>query len=228
MNRESKRKTTTATEFDVRVPREVRHVYCQNQAMAALLTHPSSPWKTFPLPKKFPKNKIYPGVVLGERPTVFSPELREAIEENVVRLIYVMRDRKTLPPQATDIPIFSSVFPPLKATVLRSLVNAAFENLILVHEQATLEQELQRARAEIDQLNQIGIALSTQRPENVTFYQRLGFEPVLERVIGSGSGAFRNTSVTLPWPSRARFAPGMRQLHSRNAALCMDEADDSL
>src|SRR5262245_618333 len=39
---------------------------------------------------------------------------------------------------------------------------------------------------------------------------------------------FRNNSVTLPWPSSARFAPGMRQLHTRNAALFMDEADDSL
>ena len=163
MNAESKRKTTTAAEFDIRVPREVRHVYYQNGAMAALLAHPSSSWKTLPLPKTFPKDKAYPGVVLGERPTVFSPELREAIEDNVVRLIYVMRDGKTLPPQATDIPIFSSVVPPLKATALRSLVDAAFENLILAREQATLEQELQRARAEIDQLNQIGIALSTQR-----------------------------------------------------------------
>ena len=163
MNAESKRKTTTAAEFDVRVPREVRHVYYQNGAMAALLAHPSSSWKALPLPKKFSKDKTYPGVVLGERPTVFSPELREAIEDNVVRLIYVMRDGKTLPPQATDIPIFSSVVPPLKATALRGLVNAAFENLILAREQATLEQELQRARAEIDQLNQIGIALSTQR-----------------------------------------------------------------
>ena len=163
MNAESKRKTTTVAEFDIRVPREVRHVYYQNGAMAALLAHPSSSWKALPLPKTFPKEKAYPGVVLGERPTVFSPELREAIEDNVVRLIYVMRDGKTLPPQATDIPIFSSVVPPLKATALRSLVSAAFENLILAREQATLEQELQRARAEIDQLNQIGIALSTQR-----------------------------------------------------------------
>src|SRR5262245_60072896 len=40
--------------------------------------------------------------------------------------------------------------------------------------------------------------------------------------------AFRNDSVTLPWSSRARLAPGMRQLHTRNAALFMDEADDSL
>jgi GNAT superfamily N-acetyltransferase len=36
------------------------------------------------------------------------------------------------------------------------------------------------------------IALSTQRPENVTFYQRLGFEVVLDRIMGSGPGAFRN------------------------------------
>src|SRR6516165_2303653 len=39
---------------------------------------------------------------------------------------------------------------------------------------------------------------------------------------------FRNDSITFPWPSRARFAPGMRQLHTRNATLFMDEADDSL
>ena len=36
------------------------------------------------------------------------------------------------------------------------------------------------------------IALSTQRPENVTFYQRLGFHVELDRTIGSGAGAFRN------------------------------------
>src|SRR6516165_5909177 len=39
---------------------------------------------------------------------------------------------------------------------------------------------------------------------------------------------FRNNSVTFPWPSCARFAPGVRQLHTRNAALFMNEADDSL
>src|SRR5262245_16405028 len=38
----------------------------------------------------------------------------------------------------------------------------------------------------------------------------------------------RNNSVAFPWPSRARFAPGMRQLHTRNATLFMDEGDDSL
>ena len=36
------------------------------------------------------------------------------------------------------------------------------------------------------------IALSTQRPENVVFYHRLGFRTVLEESIGSGPRAFRN------------------------------------
>src|SRR5215472_9733818 len=40
--------------------------------------------------------------------------------------------------------------------------------------------------------------------------------------------AFRNNSVTFPWPSRARFAPGMRQLHTCSAALFMNEADNTL
>ena len=36
------------------------------------------------------------------------------------------------------------------------------------------------------------VALATQRMENVTFYRRLGFEEVSDRMIGSGAGAFRN------------------------------------
>jgi GNAT superfamily N-acetyltransferase len=36
------------------------------------------------------------------------------------------------------------------------------------------------------------IALATQRPENVTFYQQLGFQTVWSEMVGSGPGAFRN------------------------------------
>src|SRR5215475_10702232 len=39
---------------------------------------------------------------------------------------------------------------------------------------------------------------------------------------------FRNDSVPFPWSTRARFAPGMGQLHTRSAALFMDEGDDVL
>jgi GNAT superfamily N-acetyltransferase len=43
------------------------------------------------------------------------------------------------------------------------------------------------------------IALSTQRPENVVFYRRLGFQSVSEHTIGTGRRAFRN------W--RMRYTP---------------------
>ena len=35
-------------------------------------------------------------------------------------------------------------------------------------------------------------ALATQRPENVQFYRRFGFEVASDRVLGSRSGSFRN------------------------------------
>jgi len=59
------------------------------------------------------------------------------------------------------------------------------------------------------------IALSTQRPENVTFYQRLGFEPVLEETIGSGSGAFQNWIMVCP-PAAQQSAPDDGQPRSSN------------
>ena len=46
------------------------------------------------------------------------------------------------------------------------------------------------------------IVLATQRPENVTFYRRLGFEPVLDAMVGSGPRAFR---TWLMEHSRSRF-----------------------
>ena len=111
-----------------------------------------------------------------------------------------MRDGKTLPPQATGIPIFSTVEPQLRAAALRSLVDAAFENLILAREQATLEQELLRARAEIDQLNQIGIALSTQRDSrSFAAAAGVGLESLVRVTSSHKSWA---PSVSVKWSTR--------------------------
>ncbi len=41
-------------------------------------------------------------------------------------------------------------------------------------------------------------ALATQRPENVSFYKRLGFEVVSERMIGGDAGSFRNWIMLYP------------------------------
>jgi HD-GYP domain-containing protein (c-di-GMP phosphodiesterase class II) len=89
--------------------------------------------------------------------------LRDAIAQNRARLIYILRGEEGLPAEASGAPIFSFLTPPLQAAVVASTVKAAFDNLDLLRRQASLELDLLRARSEIDELNQIGIALSTQR-----------------------------------------------------------------
>jgi GNAT superfamily N-acetyltransferase len=41
-------------------------------------------------------------------------------------------------------------------------------------------------------------ALATQRPQNLAFYKRFGFEPALERTIGTGAEAFTNWVMVRP------------------------------
>ena len=159
-------KAKTITEFDISAPREIHRVYCQNDEVVALLAQQKPSWQALPIPKDFRNEKVYPGVIIGDSRAIFSPELREAIDNNIVRLIYVMYDGQTLPPEAAGVPIFSFLVPPLEGRAVGSLVNAAYANLLLAREQVRLEQELERARSEIDQLNQIGIALSSQRSSN--------------------------------------------------------------
>ena len=142
---------------------ETRKVYCQSRAAAALLARQDPPLETLPLPQRLPAEEANPFVVIGENPSVFTAELREAIAQNRARLIYILRDDSGLPPEASGAPVFSFLTPPLQAAVVASTVKAAFDNLQLLERQASLEQDLLRARAEIDELNQIGIALSTQR-----------------------------------------------------------------
>ena len=141
---------------------EIRRVYCQG-ALTAQLAKQDLSFELLPFPEDFPADDSTPFVVMGEDSSVFSPALREAIAENRARLIYVLSADAALPQEAGGIPVFNFLAPPLQPAVVASTVNAAFDNLQLARRQTALEQELLRARVEIDELNQIGIALSTQR-----------------------------------------------------------------
>jgi len=154
---------STIRQLDVLGRGERRHVYCQNAEVASLLKQQDSTYDALPLPTQFPNDNAAASVVVGDNPAVFSAELREAIEKDRVRLIYVLAGGPALPPEASGIPIFSFLVPPLQPPALTNLVDRAFQSLRLANQQATIAQELQRVRGEIDQLNQIGIALSTER-----------------------------------------------------------------
>jgi len=144
------------------VSAEIRRVYCQGTVAVQLAKH-DLPFEIHPFPQNFPEDESVPFVVIGEDASVFSPALGDAIAENRARLIYVLSSDASLPQEASGTPVFNFLITPLQPAVVASTINAAFDNLQLARRQAALEQELLRARVEIDELNQIGIALSTQR-----------------------------------------------------------------
>jgi HD-GYP domain-containing protein (c-di-GMP phosphodiesterase class II) len=142
----------------------IRRVYCQSVEVAALLREYASCWQiSTPLPEELPDHESAPAVVIGRSPTVFSDTLRRAIEQNSARLIYVIGAGTDPPPAVRQVPIFAFVQSPVQAAPLSGLINAAFENLALTRRQTVLKRELDRSRNDISLLNEIGIALSTQR-----------------------------------------------------------------
>ena len=102
-------------------------------------------------------------VIIADRESIFSAPLRNAIDANRLRVIFLLGAERTLPEAASGITIYGFLTEPADLAILSGLIDSAFENLALPDRQAGLEQALQRARWEIDQLNEIGVALSTQR-----------------------------------------------------------------
>ena len=138
-------------------------VYCQAPEVARLLEGDGLFWQIAPLAEDFAKEINGPTVIVGSDPGIFSSPVRVAIGLDQARLIYISEEVAMLPPRANDVPIFGILSRTVGAETLRSMVAAAFDNLSRSRRQAKLEQDLRRATGEIDQLNEIGIALSTQR-----------------------------------------------------------------
>ncbi len=102
-------------------------------------------------------------VVIADTPEVFSPALREAVLEERARLVYLLGTDGQLPAESGGFPVYFSLTEPLYAQVLQSVVQAARENLCLRAANRELSGSLERAQAEINELNSIGIALSAER-----------------------------------------------------------------
>jgi len=127
-----------------------------------MLTRANSGWKIGPIPEEY--DQIPAGAVaIAEGGGFFSANLRDAVNADLVRIIYLLGADGILPEMSSGIPIFAFLNEPFDVGVLCNLVERAFENLSLARRQAELQQEVERAHREIDQLNEIGIALSTER-----------------------------------------------------------------
>ncbi len=141
---------------------ERRQIYCQSDEVIAALEKIDSHLKIDPLPEDLTQIPSK-AVVIADPESIFSERLRNAIDANRLRVIFLLGIERKLPEAASGIPIFAFITEPVDLAMLTGLISSAFENLALPDRQAGLEQALQRARWEIDQLNEIGVALSTQR-----------------------------------------------------------------
>jgi HD-GYP domain-containing protein (c-di-GMP phosphodiesterase class II) len=134
-------------------------VYCQVDEAARLLEEKKMPWPVVRCAEKFPEPIDTPAVIVGDSCITLSSSAIAALGSDQARLIYL----SDVPKESIEVPIFRLLAAPFSGDVLRRFIASAFAELALRGQQAHLDQELGRAKNEINRLNEIGIALSTQR-----------------------------------------------------------------
>lgn len=137
-------------------------VYLQSDEAAALLRQDASGFEAVPFSGSLPAGDAAIGVIVASTPAVFTKAVSEAVAVDRTRILYVLPAGETaVPPAADGIPVFCFLTSPLQPLVLKSALRAAGEHLDMARRQARLNAEVKNTRSEIDELNAIGIALST-------------------------------------------------------------------
>ncbi len=139
-----------------------RQVYYQCEGWATSLSGLDPHWRILPLAENCPALEGGLAVALVDRLELLNESWSAAIREHRVRLLYVLGAEGEVAPQARALPIFAVVQIAAPAPVLGSQIRAAFDNLLLMRRQREIEKQVQRSQSEIDRLNEIGIALSSQ------------------------------------------------------------------
>jgi HD-GYP domain-containing protein (c-di-GMP phosphodiesterase class II) len=110
-----------------------------------------------------------PSVLIGDHPQLFQSTIRKAVEQDRVRVLCVLSAAGELPPEAASFPIFGFLSRPLHQRVIESMMHAAQESMLLRTGRRRLERDLAKAFVEIDELNNIGAALSAERDTDKLF-----------------------------------------------------------
>lgn len=109
---------------------ERRRVYCQSDAIVDGLGKLNAPWQIAPLAQD--RNQLdCPAVAIADRNSTLSPQLREAVDGNRARVIFLLDAQRTLPEAASGMPVFAFAAEPIDFSLLGRLIDGAFENLAL-------------------------------------------------------------------------------------------------
>lgn len=102
-------------------------------------------------------------MLIADRQTEFSGHLSAAVEQNSLRVIYLIDGGSAPPAELGRLPIYAFIQQPAPPELLSGLVSAAFESLAAARRQVGMAGDLRRVRGDISRLNEIGIALSSER-----------------------------------------------------------------
>jgi len=138
-----------------------RLVYCRDAALASSLRRQSGEWRAVSLAETLDEESW--AVIVADDPRCLSDDLRRALTEDRARFIFMPRSPSRLSTAPADSRAFSVLAGGAPAETVCRAIDAAFENLALLRQRAKLQTDLDRARKEIKRLNEIGLALSTQR-----------------------------------------------------------------
>jgi HD-GYP domain-containing protein (c-di-GMP phosphodiesterase class II) len=130
--------------------------------LRAALTKSKSNWRVTPFPGDLTRTSSA-AVAIVEGKSIHWDQIRIKIDGNLLRIIFLLGADRKVPRGASGVPIFAFLTQPVDVAKMIGLIEGAFDNLFLARRQAGLEREVERAHNEIDQLNEIGIALSTER-----------------------------------------------------------------
>jgi HD-GYP domain-containing protein (c-di-GMP phosphodiesterase class II) len=137
-------------------------VYCQSSRLRAALKKSKPNWRVTPFPKDLTRATSAAVAIVEDKSMVWD-QMRVKIDGNLLRIIFLLGADRKVPRGASGVPIFAFLTPPAEVAKMIGLIEGAIDNLFSARRQAGLEREIERAHHEIDQLNEIGIALSTER-----------------------------------------------------------------
>ena len=146
--------------INLRGGKDAPHIYVQHGAWSALLSGLDDRWQVLPLSESYCDDACGPALVITECPEKLGAGWRAAIRNDRVRVLCPIDADDQMPHEpGLFVGAIQLSAPP---AVLHSQIAAALENLTLLQRQREVAKQVERSQSDIDRLNEIGIALSSQ------------------------------------------------------------------
>ena len=146
---------------DERSAAVAQKIYIQHDAWSGLVSGLDNHWEILPLSENYCGEVCGPAIVITDAPNNLGAGWIAAIRDDRVRVLCAIDADDQLPEKPAGL-LVAAIQLGAPRPVLRSQIAAAFENLTLLQRQLETAKQIERTQSDIDRLNEIGVALSSQ------------------------------------------------------------------